>query len=161
MDLKDLAKKYDEMLKIAIYLGADPQTAQDVVQDTFVKLGKIQAKDGNIDRICYNGIINMAYVYNTIRSIYYNLIKRSRKFSERETLPDVVILPEVDTFENHVRDCIRATKSHWYAKKITEIYILQDYSLRELNKETKISLTNIYHTIKEEKSKLKQLIIKE
>lgn len=157
MTLNDITHRYQDMIKIAKYLGASDDMAQDIAQECFLKLGEIQQREGNIDRITYNGKLNMTYIFSMVKNIHLNICRVNNKTSDCE-IPE--IKTETNDLANHVKDALNQLGLNWYHKRITEVYLFQGYSIRELAKETTISPTNIFHTLKHSKAQLRKLVVR-
>jgi hypothetical protein len=48
LTLHHFADRHKEWIKIAIYFGADVESASEIVQQMYLKLGEIQIKEGNL-----------------------------------------------------------------------------------------------------------------
>jgi len=47
-------------------------------------------------------------------------------------------------------------KWYWYDKKLTKLYLNTDMSMRDISKETKISLSSIFNTLTNAKEKIRK-----
>jgi predicted DNA-binding protein YlxM (UPF0122 family) len=57
---------------------------------------------------------------------------------------------KIDTFVER-----ETSKWQWFEKNLFNVYLTSGKSMRDLERETKISVTTIFHTIKKCKTKLK------
>ena len=64
---------------------------------------------------------------------------------------------EAEGFERLIEKMWESTSDlHWYDKKMFEIYHTTDMSMRDIEKETKISLYSIFDTLKKTKEYVKE-----
>lgn len=146
--LSKLYKKHSKWVNIVNKLGGGDYS-EDIVQEMYLKLSKIELKEQTID----------TFVYYVLRNMTFDLHrKKSNVF--KVDLEDCVFLEyledegkeEIETIykriDNEVEDW------HWYDKMLWQLYT-EDRTMRQLAKETKISLASIFHTIKTCKERIK------
>ena len=123
--------------------------SEDIVQEMYLKLSKIELKEQTID----------TFVYYVLRNMTFDLHrKKSNVF--KVDLEDCVFLEyledqgkeELETIYERIEDEVEDW--HWYDKMLWQLYT-EDRTMRELAKDTKISLSSIFHTIKTCKERIK------
>lgn len=151
----EIYNRRDEWIKMALKLGADKSLADDMVQDMFVKLLEIDKREKGLARIEYNGDINTMYLWTILRSIFTDHIRKEKEFYQH----DPIEYDNADKEFENLCDCMDETlrNSHWFDKRIFDLYFDDElnFSMRDLERETKISLSTIFETIKNAKKKIK------
>lgn len=146
--LSKLYKKHSKWVNIVNKLGGGDYS-EDIVQEMYLKLSKIELKEQTID----------TFVYYVLRNMTFDLHrKKSNVF--KVDLGDCVFLEyledkgkeELETIYERIEDEVEDW--HWYDKMLWQLYT-EDRTMRELAKDTKISLSSIFHTIKTCKERIK------
>jgi RNA polymerase sigma factor (sigma-70 family) len=153
-----LAKCHKEWVRIVNSFGND-FLAEDIVQETYIKLIRLN----QIDKVVPNDI-NRGLMWLSLRSVYIDHLRGIK--SERVGLENVKELmqeeSELDKYESleeiHRRIESEIDKWHWYDQKLFRIYKDELKPMRQIAKETDISLTSIFHTIKGCKEKLREAL---
>jgi DNA-directed RNA polymerase specialized sigma24 family protein len=175
-----LAKRHNEWLTMAKSFKLTEDDANELVQEMYLRMHDY-TKD--IDRIMYNETeINTFYIFITLRNLYYskftNYNKKNKKlllFSDlhnshdKEKLEDILNKLSYD-LEKHkdsykkkinlealfakIEDII--DDWYWYDKKLTKLYLNTEMSMRDISKETKISLSSIFNTLTNAKEKIRK-----
>ena len=139
--LSKIYKNHNKWLNIVKKLGGGDYS-EDIVQEMYLKLSKIELKEQTID----------TFVYYVLRNMTFDLHrKKSNVF--KVDLEDCVFLEyledqgkeELETIYERIEDEVEDW--HWYDKMLWQLYT-EDRTMRELAKDTKISLSSIFHTIK-------------
>jgi RNA polymerase sigma factor (sigma-70 family) len=160
LTLQDFANKHKEWLKIANYLGADSATAKEIVQQMYLKIGELQIKEGNLEKLVnYSGGINTVYVFKVIQNLYYDFHKR-KEYGADFTNFEYELEP-VDDQEQKYQVLIHKLKRiiqgfGEYEQMLLELYFVNGCSLRDIAKSTGIGVHSIFNTIKNAKEKLKK-----
>ena len=154
-----LAEKHDDWLRIVKSFGCNETTAQDIVQEMYIKIQKLIDKGGDI---MYNDDeINHFYVFRTLRSMFIDLTRKESKVKfisiDDEEFNDADIknilkelqvneFNEYDNIEKYRTEVDNELESlHWYDKKIYN-HIQSGESIKSLSDKTKISYYSIYNT---------------
>jgi len=146
--LSKLYKKHSKWVNIVNKLGGGDYS-EDIVQEMYLKLSKIELKEQTID----------TFVYYVLRNMTFDLHrKKSNVF--KVDLEDCIFLEyledqgkeELETIYERIEDEVEDW--HWYDKMLWQLYT-EDRTMRELAKDTKISLSSIFHTIKTCKERIK------
>tara|TARA_R110001606_G_scaffold76167_1_gene176243 strand:- start:13511 stop:14017 length:507 start_codon:yes stop_codon:yes gene_type:complete len=147
---------------MAYKLGAGNES-EDIVQEMYIRLHKY-IKDPST--IITDGKPNMLFIWVTLRNIVRS-VKGSVKVIDTVALDDfpewdIVDLnsfdhKEAESFEYMV-DLVYDTSSemHWYYDKLFKLYYQSDLSMRDISKGSKISLKNIFDTIKKTRTYVKE-----
>ena len=115
----------------------------------YLKLSKIELKEQTID----------TFVYYVLRNMTFDLHRKKSNIFKVD-LDDCVFLEyledqgkeELETIYERIEDEVEDW--HWYDKMLWQLYT-EDRTMRELAKDTKISLSSIFHTIKTCKERIK------
>lgn len=156
--LEKVAKHHNEWVEI-IHKFGEYDYAQDLVQETYIALWKYASAEKIID---INGNVRKGYIYFTLKSLYYQYYNKKKKITkvpidgcwelfddsnieEHKAYNDICMLID-DEIENW----------SWYDRKLFKLYRDNDLSMRDISKETTISLISIFHSIKNYKIILKE-----
>ena len=157
--LEKIAANHQDWLSIVKSFGCNPEIAEDIVQECYLKLDTLLKKGLDIS---YGDDINYYYVYKTLKALYLDLYRKEKKIfkvgvealdkyiSEEEQRPPKDInskIKELDTLLDKV---------FWYDKKVFNI-ISSGTSIMELSRKTGISYYSLYNTF----TNVKKLIKKE
>ena len=146
-----LVQKHKEWVKMAHSFGAG-QYAEDVVQEMYIRLNRYVDKP---ERIMYKNEPNKLFVWVTLRNMVRNLQnKKDLMVYSGDMVEHDQELEEYDIetalgFERLIDKIWEvADDMHWYDRKMFEIYHTTDMSMRDIEKETTISLYSIFDTLK-------------
>lgn len=156
-----LATKHKEWVKMAHSFGAGDY-AEDIVQEMYIRLNRYVEEP---DRIMYKGEPNKLFVWVTLRNMVRNfqnkkdLLVFSGDMVEYDKEEDAFDYGEAEAFERLIEKIWESTTElHWYDKKMFEIYHTTEMSMRDIEKETKISLYSIFDTLKKTKNYVREKI---
>jgi len=148
---------------MALSFGCDQDQANELVQEMYLRLYKYV---DNPEKITYKqDEVNTFYVYVTLRNLYLSKKHLYTQPNHREY--NKTDAPVVDPYYNPL-DHEFAFKSlieritaivdgwYWYDKKLWNIHFFQELSMRAISRETTISLSSIFNTLKNGKTKIKQ-----
>lgn len=165
LKLDDFAKRQHEWVKIVVYFGADKELAHEIVQQMYLKIGEIQAKEGNLNRfINYQGQINTVWVFKVLQNLYIDHKKKkqiSREFYDCEYAEETV--EEIEK-EYHIvisKMKLVILSFNEYEQMLLELYFVHNRSLREISKRTGIGVHSIFNTIKNAKEKIRKAVEKD
>jgi len=149
-------KKHHQWIGIVQSFGCNLWTAQDIVGEMYVKLGKVinQGKD-----ITKDGEINYFYVFKVLTSIFLDLKRKEAKYIlvELSDFNDPQNEIEVQYLKNYERILKTLQGLYWYDQKVFEI-IESGESISQLSRKTNISYYSLYNTYKKVKAILKEII---
>jgi len=165
LTLEHFSQRQTEWIKITIYLGADKETAKEVVQQMYLKIGEIELKEGNLDRFLnYNGAINTVWVFKVLQNLYIDYNKKKTVSSEYYDLEYEVEPVEEQEIEYHIiisKMKLVILSFNEYEQILLELYFVHNRSFREISKRTGIGVHSIFNTIKNAKEKIKKAIEKD
>lgn len=157
--LKDIAKDHKEWVKVVESFGED-FFAEDIVQEAYLRIYKYCQPEN----IIKDGQVNKGFMYFTLRNLYlFNLRNNSRL--EKVSLDNVQI--KYDEYNMQKEEAYykllmkiqdEVDSWHWYDQKLFEVYKDTDLSIRDIAKETTISSSSIFNTLKNCKLKIKESI---
>jgi len=161
LTLQHFADRHKEWLKIVIYFGADSETAKEIVQQMYLKIGEIELKEGNLKRfINYNGAINTVWVFKVLQNLYIDSTKKKEYKSQIYIEYDEQPLDEQELEYHEILSKMQVVilSFNEYEQMLLELYFVHDRSLREISKRTGIGVHSIFNTIKNVKEKIKKNI---
>jgi DNA-directed RNA polymerase specialized sigma24 family protein len=155
--LNIVAKDHKEWVKLVRTFGAD-FFAEDIVQEAYLRLHKY-CKPENIIQ---NGQVNKGFMYFVLRNLYLLHVKSEKK-NEMVNLDNLPLLKDEQTnftqeeaYNQLLANIHEEVDSwHWYDKQLFNIYKDTDLSIRDIAKETTISSSSIFNTLKNCKSKIR------
>lgn len=144
--------------------------ANEIVQQMYLRISDYVE---DVEKILYNeDEVNTFYVYVTMRNLYlsnHHKIKsrfvcwENIKFAELDHLIDTSgkIKDQKIEFDSLI-DKIESEvdKWYWYDKRVFNIHFTDGMSMRKIAKETKISLSSIFNTLSNSKTKIRKKTIK-
>lgn len=148
--LEQVAKHHKEWVEVIYKLG-ETEYAEDIVQESYMALIKYADAKKIIDE---NGNVRKGYMFFTLRSLYYQFYNKKKKvnkvsFDEQWEIFDDSNLEEHQAYNDI---CLMIDKEletwHWYDRKLFKLYRDSNMSMRDIAKETNISLISIFHSIK-------------
>ena len=150
-----IAKKQQTWIEIVMSFGCTKETAEDIVQEMYIKVDKYLKKHGS--NIMYNDEINYYFIFKALNSIFIDL-KRKNK--------NIVFVPidniqlnynDVDYEAANEKVLEELSKMYWYDRKVFEI-INKGESIAEFSRKSLIHYYSLYNTYNKVKSKLKKII---
>lgn len=169
-----LATKHNDWIKMASSFKLNKNDANELVQEMYIRMYDY-TKD--INRIMYKeNEINTFYIYITLKNLYYtnytNYGKRKKitlftdieeqynyginniANNDEDTNTDYDKKVKLEDLCNKIDGII--DKWYWYDKKLTKLYFNTRMSMRDISKETKISLSSIFNTLTNAKEKIRK-----
>jgi len=146
--LELLSKRHDEWLRMAMSFGADRDSAQDLVQDMYLRMYKYVE---NPERIMYDeNEVNTYFVFVVLRNLFISS-QKGMTFSELEELDGEINEPNYDMEMAHndlIDDMWKEVEGwHWYDTKLFKLYHNTDMTIKKISEETKISERSIWNTL--------------
>lgn len=161
--LELLAKNHELWVKMVIGMGADKDTANDIVQSMYLRMDKY-VKDKK--KVIYkDDEVNRFFVYVTLKNMYISYKKSKHLFfeiREDEYQTDELLYAECNeemefAFIKFMAKIQEEMKTwHKYDRILSEKYLKSDYSLRDIATGTGISLTSIFHSMRQNKKILRE-----
>lgn len=150
LNIEHIAKSHKDWIRIAVHCGADSILADDIVQEFYLKLMDIQSKEGNLERLSYNGDMNRVYAFSMINNF---VISHFRKKKNVQFIPAMHERPTEDILDEQAWETLMVKveaiikAQHWYDRELFNLYMNSGKSMRQLAVETQINLHNINNTI--------------
>lgn len=134
--------------------------AEDIVQEMYIRLNKYVEEP---ERIMYKNEPNKLFVWVTLRNMVRNFQNKkdilvfTGDMVEYDYEEELFDYEEANGFERLIEKIWDSTEElHWYDKKMFEVYHTTDMSMRDIEKETRISLYSIFDTLKKTKEYVKE-----
>jgi len=161
--LELLAKKHKLWVKMVLGMGASIDVAEDIVQSMYLRIDKY-VKDKK--KIMYkDDDVNRFFVYVTLKNMFSSYKKSKYLFyeiRENEYQTDELLYTETNeemefAFIKFMAKIQEEMKTwHKYDRILSEKYLKSDYSLRDIATGTGISLTSIFHSMRQNKKILRE-----
>ena len=155
--LEKLYQKHKTWCNIVKSFGCNPDTAEDIVSEMYLKIARI-VQDGK--DISYGDEVNHFYIFRTLTSIFLDY-KRKESKTGIIGIDEIEIQIPVDEeveYEDRYEKVVQAlAELYWYDRKVYEI-IDNGESISELSRKTNISYYSLYNTYKKVKKQLKDLL---
>lgn len=151
-----IAKKHKNWVEIVQSFGCNKETAEDIVQEMYIKIHHKLIKGLNI---MYKDDINYYYIFKTLRSLFYDL-KRKGKNIKIINIDDISFDPgntDVNYTKAYNKIQKELDKLFWYDKKVFEL-INAGQSIAELSRKSYIQYYSLYNTYTKVKNKLKKFL---
>lgn len=179
--LEKVAQYHNDWLRIANSFLNNKSDAEDIVQEMYINIHKKK-----LEEIRYKDEINRYFVYKVIKNLALQFLKNKAKRPDKAILNNGIYESQIQhTQDDHHHVLIEIDKEikTWsaYERTLFEIYMWSGLSLRDIaygtdkkvprkisrfvelsqhsvTNGTKISLTSLFHTIKNCKQRLKENI---
>ena len=148
--LEQVAKHHKEWVEVIHKLG-EYDYAEDIVQESYIALMKYANAEKLID---VNGNVRKGYMFFTLRSLYYQFYNKKKKINKVSFDGCWELFDDSNVEEHKAYNdiCLMIDEEidnwHWYDRKLFKLYRDTDMSMRDIAKETNISLISIFHSIK-------------
>jgi len=152
--LKKLFEKHKTWCEIVESFGCNPETAEDITQQMYFKIGKLVEKGTDIS---YGDGVNYFYVFRTLTSIFLD-------YKRKESKTGIIGIDELDMqfegsedveYDKEYEKVLQGlAELYWYDRQVFEI-IENGESISELSRKTNISYYSLYNTYKKVKKYLK------
>jgi len=153
--LEKLFKKHKTWCDIVKSFGCDPDTAEDITQEMYLRIAKVVEKGTDIS---FGNDVNYFYIFRTLTSIFLDYKRKE----SRTTLIEIDEIEGkyraddlVDYQEQYEKTLDALEELYWYDRKVYEI-IDAGESISELSRKTNISYYSLYNTYKKVKKHLKK-----
>tara|TARA_R100001591_G_C4351596_1_gene183239 strand:- start:1079 stop:1600 length:522 start_codon:yes stop_codon:yes gene_type:complete len=165
--LSEIAKKHNDWMNIVLSFGCDPDIAEDLVQEMYLKIDSLIKR--GID-ITYKDEINYFYIYKTLKSLFLDLKRKETKYKkislDSDYIKDIHTILEKYSQNKEAGkqiDIVIKMKKlneildnlYWYDRKIFDL-ISNGMSIQELSNQTKISYYSLYNTYRNVKKHIKK-----
>ena len=137
--------------------------AEDIVQESYIKIMKYSKENQLIDS---DGNVRKAYMYFVLRNMFIDFQKAKKKQKKVDVSVLEYLGENIDLVEereqaealNKIYDKVDTTlhSLHWYDEMLYKLYRDSGKSMRTLSKETGISTSSIFNTLKECKRAIRE-----
>lgn len=155
--INQVAKHHKEYIKTIENFG-EYFYAEDLVQEMYIRL---MTKNKEL-QVIVNGQVNRYYIYLTLRSLFVDFYRQKSKVIKVD-ISEILTLQQIDEIEEHEAfgDLMQKVNNelktwHYYDQLLFKLYKDTDKSMRDIAKDTNISLRSIFCTIKSCKERLKE-----
>ena len=156
--LSEIFKKHKVWVDIVCTFGCNKETAEDIVQEMYIKIDKKIKKGLNID--FGENDYNYYYIFKTLKTLFLDLKRKESKVNIIDIESATKYLSDSGN-RNYdlVYDDIKneLNKMYWYDKKVFEIIEAGD-SVAKLSRKSGIPYYSLYNTYTKVKQKLKKLL---
>ena len=150
--LEKLFKRHNDWCNIVQSFGCNPDTAEDIVQSMYLKIGKLVA-DGK--DISFGDDVNHFYIFRTLTTLFLDHKRKDNRSSEVLEEIEAEQDEEVDYDSKYQKVLDALEDLYWYDRKVFEI-VEDGESISELSRKTNISYYSLYNTYKKVKKYLKK-----
>lgn len=155
-----LCKHHKEWVSIVKNFG-EYNYAEDIVQEMYVRVHNSNAGS----KVVINGEPNRAYIWSILKNTFITYEKQKAKIHKVD-IDTLVYLSTEETDENYhealntIQEKIESEMYRWhtYDKKLFEVHVQQERSMRNIAAGTTISVKSIFNTIKNCKQRLRNEI---
>jgi DNA-directed RNA polymerase specialized sigma24 family protein len=150
-----VAAKHKEWLEIVLSFGCKQEVAEDLVQEMYYKI-QLKLEKG-LDIMYNDNEINYYYIFKTLRTLFYDLIRKSKNIT-MVSMEDIhLTTTDVNYQEPYDKIQKELSKMFWYDRKIFEI-INEGETIAELSRKSLIHYHSLYNTYRKVKKHLKKLL---
>lgn len=139
--------------KMAAIICKDRMTGDDIVQEMYLKLNRYD--QNKLKAIIENKAIKFVGV-RMIKQLFCDKMKRKKTFVNLDSVTLIQEIVQNDPREEIVKEALEGL--YWYDKKMFELYVYDDHSMRSLQEKTGIPLNEIWKTINRAKEEIKEKI---
>jgi len=153
--LELLYKKHRDWCDIVESFGVNPDTAEDIVMEMYLRIAKY-VKKGN-DIMYDENEVNYYYIFRTLKHLHYDLFTKESKIKTID-ISEMINHPKSDEYIdfNALYDKYNeeVNKLYFYDRKVFEI-VEGGLDCMKLSRQTNTSYHRIYHTYRKIKKHLK------
>jgi DNA-directed RNA polymerase specialized sigma24 family protein len=167
--LDDIAREHKLWIKMSLNMGVPNWYAEDLVQSMYVRIHNY-VKDES--KVYYRpNKINHFFIWTTLKNMWITYVNKAKRNPFKE-MKDVLfeeewynsnIMQEPETEQmlamDRLLDKIREevdSWDYWYDTKLFQVYFLSHIGMRQLSRDTGISLSSIYNSIKKYKEIIRE-----
>ena len=157
--LRILGQNHNEWLLMANKMGIG-DLSEDMVQETYLRIIRLNYVDGIVKE---DGSLNKFYMWLTIRAVHVDYLRsNSQNFVSLDEVKESYEETDLQKHEALNRLDYRIHKEMeswaWYDSMLFKVYKEGNASMRNIAKDSGISLTSIYNTLKNCKQRLKESV---
>jgi len=156
--LEIIYERNDEWVYLVRAFGCNKDTAEDIVQDMYLRMHKILSSGSNI---MYNeDEINTYYILKTLKSIYIDRTRKAKRavFVDFDQEAYHIEIEDSPNYEKtHDKIVSELDKLYWFDKKVFEI-VSDGENISSLSRKTSIPYYTLYNTYKKVYKHLKKYL---
>lgn len=154
--IEKLYKKHKQWVEIVQSFGCNIDTAEDLVQEMYLKI--IKMVDKGTDIMYNDDEINYYYIFRTLNSLFLDLKRKEKKVSYMQ-IDDYQFTQDTTVNYDVVYELVekKLDEVYWYDKKVYEI-VQGGESISKLADKTNISYYSLYNTYRKVKNHLLKII---
>lgn len=157
--LEIISDRHKEWVYLVKCFGCDKHTAEDIVQDMYLKMHRVIASGLNI--MYSDTEINSYYVLKTLKSIFIDYKRRNKitlvSIDQEDIFESVESDQQInfDTSYEKIQDELQSM--YWFDRKVFDL-VNQGQKISDLSRKTTIPYYTLYNTYKKVYNYLKQHI---
>lgn len=169
--LEDIAREHKLWIKYCLNFGVPHHLAEDLVQEMYLRINRLVKDETKIYYKGEMGKVNHFFIWTTLKNMWITLVKQQQRnpykgFTDVE-FDESWSMTHLDSVENREEllaidrliDKIYAEVAnwkHWYDRELFRVYFGSHIGLRQLSRDTKISLSSLHNSIKKYKNTLRE-----
>lgn len=155
--LQILGQNHKEWLLMAKKMGIG-ELSEDIVQETYLRIIRLNYIDGVVKD---DGSLNKFYMWLSIRAVHVDYLRaNSMNLVSLDEVKECYEETDLEKHEAlhrfHIKINDEMESWHWYDSMLFKVYKEGKSSMRDIAKDTGISLTSIFNTIKNCKERLRE-----
>lgn len=156
--LEIIAERHKEWHFLTMAFGCNKDTAEDIVQEMYLRIHKIIQKGTNI--MYSETEVNTYYILKTLKSIFLDKIRKEKNYTEvsydyQSYKIEIEQPQDFDIAHKKIKKELK--KLYWFDSKVFDI-INSGEKISELSKKTTIPYYTLYNTYKKVYNHLKKLL---
>lgn len=156
--LEIIHERHEEWVYLVRAFGCNEDTAQDIVQDMYLKMHKVISTGKNV---MYNDEeVNTYYILKTLKSIFIDKTRKEKQSVSIDFETEAYHIQVEDTpdyEDTHDRIVSELEKLYWFDQKVFEI-VSDGVKISELSRKTTIPYYTLYNTYKKVYNHLKEYL---
>ena len=153
--MEKIFEKNNDWIDICKSFGLDEPTAQDLVQEMYIKI-QLKLEDG-LDISYGKTDVNTFYIFKTLRNLFYDLKRKGKNIIRVGTETLKAKEGDVDYSAKYKLVQDELEKMYWYDRNVFDI-INSGESIAELSRKSGIQYYSLYNTYRKVKKRLKDLL---
>jgi RNA polymerase sigma factor (sigma-70 family) len=149
--LEKLFQRHKDWCDIVKSFGCNADTAEDIVQEMYLKIGRLVAEGKDIT---FGSDVNHFYIFRTLTTLFLDHKRKEKRSGEVLEDAEAEQDEEVNFDEKYQKVLDALEELYWYDRKVFEI-VQDGESISELSRKTNISYYSLYNTYKKVKKHLK------
>lgn len=155
--LQILGQNHKEWCTMAQKMGIG-ELSEDIVQETYLRIIRLNYIDGVVKD---DGSLNKFYMWLSIRAVHVDYLRaNSMNLVSLDEVKECYEETDLEKHEAlhrfHIKINDEMDSWHWYDSMLFKVYKEGKSSMRDIAKDTGISLTSIFNTIKNCKERLRE-----